>query len=113
MDSIDPALRRAKRFDKEVALGIPDEEARKSILEIVSRYSLALFQEFLLASYSINSFFLFTLSNITPIYFIQNLRNLRLGKDVNFERIARLTPGYVGADLNALAREASLSAIYR
>lgn len=27
-DSLDPALRRAGRFDKEICLGIPDEKAR-------------------------------------------------------------------------------------
>ena len=27
-DSIDPALRRAGRFDREISLGIPDEAAR-------------------------------------------------------------------------------------
>lgn len=27
-DSLDPALRRAGRFDREICLGIPDEEAR-------------------------------------------------------------------------------------
>ncbi|KAI0837313.1 AAA-domain-containing protein [Hypoxylon sp. FL0890] len=31
-DSIDPALRRAGRFDREVSLGIPDEAAREAIL---------------------------------------------------------------------------------
>ncbi|KAH7727385.1 nuclear VCP-like protein [Aphelenchoides avenae] len=34
-DVIDPALRRAGRFDKEIALGIPDERARTKILQIV------------------------------------------------------------------------------
>ena len=31
-DSIDPALRRAGRFDREISLGIPDEAARARIL---------------------------------------------------------------------------------
>ena len=30
-DSLDPALRRAGRFDREIALGIPDENARKRL----------------------------------------------------------------------------------
>lgn len=37
---MDPALRRAGRFDKEIALGIPDKRARWKILEIVCRYSI-------------------------------------------------------------------------
>jgi SpoVK/Ycf46/Vps4 family AAA+-type ATPase len=28
-DSLDPALRRAGRFDKEISLGVPDERARE------------------------------------------------------------------------------------
>lgn len=28
-DSLDPALRRAGRFDREICMGIPDEKARK------------------------------------------------------------------------------------
>ncbi|XP_075229913.1 nuclear valosin-containing protein-like smid [Lycorma delicatula] len=35
-DSIDPALRRAGRFDREVCLGIPDRTARKEILQLLS-----------------------------------------------------------------------------
>lgn len=27
-DSLDPALRRAGRFDREISMGIPDEQAR-------------------------------------------------------------------------------------
>ena len=28
-DSLDPALRRAGRFDREISMGIPDENARE------------------------------------------------------------------------------------
>ena len=28
-DALDPALRRAGRFDREIAMGIPDRQARK------------------------------------------------------------------------------------
>ena len=31
-DALDPALRRAGRFDREISLGIPDENARQRIL---------------------------------------------------------------------------------
>lgn len=36
-DSLDPALRRAGRFDREIAIGIPDENARARILEVMCR----------------------------------------------------------------------------
>ena len=36
-----------------------------------------------------------------------------MATDINLSEISRLTPGYVGADLFALVREASLSAINR
>jgi ribosome biogenesis ATPase len=34
-DSLDPALRRAGRFDHEIAMGVPDEEARTRILQVL------------------------------------------------------------------------------
>ena len=37
-DSLDPALRRAGRFDREIGLGIPDTGARERILEVVCRH---------------------------------------------------------------------------
>jgi len=36
-NSIDPALRRPGRFDREIAIGIPNESARREILEIYAR----------------------------------------------------------------------------
>ncbi|KAH0713551.1 hypothetical protein KY289_009510 [Solanum tuberosum] len=36
-DAIDPALRRPGRFDREYALGIPDENARMQILSVLTR----------------------------------------------------------------------------
>lgn len=75
-DSLDPALRRAGRFDREVCLGIPDEAARLKILKTLCR-------------------------------------KLKLPEDFDFGQLARLTPGYVGADLMALCREAAMSAVNR
>ncbi|XP_052782054.1 uncharacterized protein LOC128218422 isoform X2 [Mya arenaria] len=75
-DSLDPALRRAGRFDREIALGIPDEEARLRILQVLCR-------------------------------------GLRLHEDFAFQPLAHSTPGYVGADLMALTREAAISAVNR
>ncbi|RZF40808.1 hypothetical protein LSTR_LSTR003318 [Laodelphax striatellus] len=36
-DAIDPALRRAGRFDREICLGIPDRAARRDILALLSK----------------------------------------------------------------------------
>ncbi|KAK0144893.1 Nuclear valosin-containing protein-like [Merluccius polli] len=75
-DSLDPALRRAGRFDREICLGIPDEAARLRILKTLCR-------------------------------------KLKLPEDFDYRHLARLTPGYVGADLMALCREAAMSAVNR
>uniref|UniRef100_A0A8C6GP66 Nuclear valosin-containing protein-like n=1 Tax=Mus spicilegus TaxID=10103 RepID=A0A8C6GP66_MUSSI len=75
-DSLDPALRRAGRFDREVCLGIPDEAARERILQTLCR-------------------------------------KLKLPETFNFCHLAHLTPGFVGADLMALCREAAMCAVNR
>ncbi|PSC72207.1 Ribosome biogenesis ATPase RIX7 isoform B [Micractinium conductrix] len=36
-DALDPALRRAGRFDREISVGIPSEEARLKILQVLAR----------------------------------------------------------------------------
>ncbi|KAL3902213.1 MAG: hypothetical protein SGARI_005948, partial [Bacillariaceae sp.] len=75
-DSIDPALRRAGRFDKEILLGVPDEEARISILMTMTK-------------------------------------DMKLDGDFDFKVLARRTPGYVGADVRSLTKEAAVIAINR
>lgn len=75
-DSLDPALRRAGRFDREVCLGIPDKGARIQILQILCN-------------------------------------KLKLAPDFSYEFVAMNTPGFVGADLMALTREASVVAVNR
>ncbi|MDJ1434656.1 CDC48 family AAA ATPase [Halostagnicola sp. A-GB9-2] len=37
VDSIDPALRRGGRFDREIQIGVPDAEGRKEILQVHTR----------------------------------------------------------------------------
>jgi len=75
-DSLDAALRRAGRFDREISMGIPNLKARENILRCISA-------------------------------------KMRLSGDFDFTEIARLTPGFVGADLNALAKEAAVIAVNR
>ncbi|MCZ7596151.1 MAG: AAA family ATPase [Hyphomicrobium sp.] len=66
-DSLDPALRRPGRFDREIEIGIPDKEGRREALEIHSR-------------------------------------GMPLAEEVDLERLAAITHGFVGADLAALCR---------
>uniref|UniRef100_A0A3Q7FPG0 Cell division cycle protein 48 homolog n=1 Tax=Solanum lycopersicum TaxID=4081 RepID=A0A3Q7FPG0_SOLLC len=73
-NSIDPALRRFGRFDREIDIGVPDEIGRLEILRI-------------------------------------HTKNMKLDDNVDLERVARDTHGYVGADLAALCTEAALQCI--
>jgi transitional endoplasmic reticulum ATPase len=73
-NTIDPALRRPGRFDREISLPIPDKNGRLEILEI-------------------------------------HTRGMPLAKDVHLGKLAEITHGFVGADLEALAREAAMSAL--
>jgi transitional endoplasmic reticulum ATPase len=75
-DSLDPALRRPGRFDREIEIGIPDEKSRLEILQI-------------------------------------HTRGMPLEPDVKLEEMARVTHGFVGADLQALVKEAALLAVRR
>ncbi|XP_033647105.1 nuclear valosin-containing protein-like [Asterias rubens] len=75
-DSLDPALRRAGRFDREICLGIPGEKERERILQVLCR-------------------------------------NLKLSSDFSYVSLSSLTPGYVGADLMSLCREAAMCAVNR
>ena len=49
-DSLDAALRRAGRFDHEISMGVPDEEARAQYVRVTS-VSSAIMLTFLAGSY--------------------------------------------------------------
>ena len=73
-NTIDPALRRPGRFDREISIPIPDRNGRLEILQI-------------------------------------HTRGMPLAENVSLEKIAEITHGFVGADLQALAREAAMRAL--
>ena len=73
-NSLDPALRRPGRFDREIAISIPDQRGRLNILHI-------------------------------------HTRGMPLAKDVELEKLSQITHGFVGADLEALCREAAMNAL--
>jgi len=75
-DSIDSALRRAGRFDREICLGVPDEKSRLGILKVMTTA-------------------------------------MRLSGDIDFKVLAKKTPGFVGADIRSLTKEAGVIAINR
>ncbi|VVB72666.1 VCP-like ATPase [uncultured archaeon] len=75
-DSLDPALRRPGRFDREIEIGVPNRQSRLEVLQI-------------------------------------HTRGMPLSKDVNQEKLADVTHGFVGADLAALAREAGMRSLRR
>jgi transitional endoplasmic reticulum ATPase len=75
-NSLDPALRRPGRFDREIEISIPDKDGRLSVLKI-------------------------------------HTRSMPLDKDVILEDIAAKTHGFVGADLNALTKEAAMAVLRR
>jgi transitional endoplasmic reticulum ATPase len=75
-NAIDPALRRPGRFDREIEIGIPDENGRLEVLQI-------------------------------------HARGMPLADDVNLPAIARMAHGFVGADLEALSKEAAIRSLRR
>jgi ribosome biogenesis ATPase len=92
-DSLDPALRRAGRFNKEINLSVPDEGAREKYVVDFANSKLSL----------------------TEIYRILKAltKQLRLSGDFDFRDLAKKTPGFVGADLSDLVSTAGVAATKR
>ncbi|MCX8158322.1 MAG: CDC48 family AAA ATPase [Candidatus Diapherotrites archaeon] len=76
VNSIDEALRRPGRFDREIEFPVPDKKGRKQILQI-------------------------------------HTRGMPLDENVNLDYLASITHGFVGADLEVLAKEAAMKALRR
>lgn len=77
-DSLDPALRRAGRFDREISLPVPDTKGREKILQRMAETG-----------------------------------GLAVEGRVSWSELAKLTPGFVGADLKGLLGEAGMIAVRR
>ncbi|KAI0124890.1 P-loop containing nucleoside triphosphate hydrolase protein [Xylariales sp. AK1849] len=75
-DSIDPALRRAGRFNREINIGVPNEEARGMIFKALTRKH-------------------------------------KMSEDVNLDQLAKMTPGFVGADLEDVISVATADMLRR
>ncbi|WP_457556849.1 CDC48 family AAA ATPase [Candidatus Harpocratesius sp.] len=75
-NSLDEALRRPGRFDREIEIGVPDKDGRLEILQI-------------------------------------HTRGMPLEKKVDLKYLSEKTHGFVGADIQALAKEAGMIALRR
>jgi ribosome biogenesis ATPase len=75
-ESLDAALRRGGRFDKEINMTVPSERVRAQILRALTRQT-------------------------------------NIAADIDFDLLAKRTPGFVGADLNDLVSTAGAAAIKR
>ncbi|CAJ1037804.1 Cell division protein 48 (CDC48), N-terminal domain [Leishmania utingensis] len=73
-NTIDPALRRFGRFDRELDIGVPDEIGRLEIIRI-------------------------------------HTKNMKLAEDIDLEKVAKDSHGFVGADLAQLCTEAAMQCI--
>ena len=76
IDTLDPALRRGGRFDREIEIGVPDEKGRREILAV-------------------------------------HTRQMPLADNIDLDRLAAQTHGFVGADLESLSTEAAMAALRR
>lgn len=75
-NALDPALRRPGRFDREIVIGVPDQEGRLEILQV-------------------------------------HTRGMPLAEGLDLKKLAASTHGFVGADLEALAKEAAMRSLRR
>ena len=91
-DSIDEALRRGGRFDREIEIGVPDKDGRLQILKIHTKNMPLLLKENIK-------------NNENNIYEENSF--------VNLENIAEITHGYVGSDISSLCKEAAMNSIRR
>ncbi|MEM2073989.1 MAG: CDC48 family AAA ATPase [Nitrososphaeria archaeon] len=124
-NSIDPALRRPGRFDREIQINLPDVDGRKEILQIHTRgmpikpeISETLLEKCISELDKKDQDKIKKLQNIEEqVSFIkQNHPELyeKLKKesiDEMLSKLAEVTHGFSGADLEALCKEAAMKAL--
>ncbi|MEM2115394.1 MAG: CDC48 family AAA ATPase [Candidatus Woesearchaeota archaeon] len=124
-NSIDPALRRPGRFDREIQINLPDVDGRKEILQIHTRgmpikpeISETLLEKCISELDKKDQDKIKKLQNIEEqVSFIkQNYPELyeKLKKesiDEMLSKLAEVTHGFSGADLEALCKEAAMKAL--
>jgi len=87
-NAIDPALRRPGRFDREIEIKVPDKRGRLEILQIHTRH-MPLAQN------------------------TEGEKPVASDKSVDLEKLASVTHGFVGADLEYLCKEAAMKTLRR
>ena len=142
INSIDEALRRPGRFDREIEFGIPDKKSRNQILSIHTR-GMPLAKEYSVTKHvekmNSNEKIIFDIiklnksidaSSILPVYNKSSKSNLTIHDlwkiikqmvdkkvlkktEFNLNYFGDLTHGFVGADLEALTKEAAMKALRR
>ncbi len=134
-NAIDPALRRPGRFDREIEIGVPDKAGREKILKIHTRnmplYDIKYAIRDLETSDDNKEKLLEAVAkakdktNNSIIESIKELSNnneelvklmkkaLNNPRIVNIKSLAEITYGFVGADLQALCKEAAMNVLRR
>jgi transitional endoplasmic reticulum ATPase len=87
-NAIDPALRRPGRFDREIEIKVPSKAGRLEILQIHTRHM--------------------PLAQST-----ENEKHTPADEEVDIVRLAAVTHGFVGADLEYLCKEAAMKTLRR
>ncbi|KAL3677464.1 hypothetical protein R1sor_027412 [Riccia sorocarpa] len=113
-NSIDPALRRFGRFDREIDIGVPDEVGRLEVMRIHTK-NMKLADDvrlpFLSAEALARSVSGILCRFASELAFPHQPFNSFVDLQVDLERIAKDTHGFVGADLAALCTESALQCI--
>jgi len=117
LDAIDPALRRPGRFDREIEIGVPNEEDRLEVLRIHTRGMplegeskiLEKRREMLEKESELDEAGREDMQEELKVLEDEVMRT----RERFLEEFSSRTTGFVGADLAALAREAAMKALRR